>query len=213
MSANQPHVPTQPVEYLAASEGLLGHPTTGEPVVIVTLRPDPPNFAVVNLAIPVEQAWRLAADIQALLLPFVLLVAVLTAAGCGARVEVESAKWESSSGERARIQAEVDVLRPQRPEQFAEPETQPKPVAAEVKSMTASGNTSIIVNIREGDVIHHNQTNIHIHEAAPQRTEERVTVQREVHVEPRRQVDERCQRMAREHEERVEKWRKYPLGH
>ena len=72
-------------------------------------------------------------------------------------------------------------------------------------------NTTIIVDYREGDVTH-NHTNIHIHEAAPQRTKERLTVRREVQVEPRRQVDERCQRMALEHEERVRRWREFPLG-
>jgi hypothetical protein len=210
MSDDQPHVPTQPVEYLAVSEGLLGHPTTGEPVVIVTLRPDPPNFAVINIALPVEQAWRLAADIQALLFSFVLLMAVL-ATGCGARVEVESAKWDSSSGERARTQVEVDVLHTRSREPVVEmkaTEPPPKPIAADVNSVI---NTTIIVNYRGGDI--HNHTNIHVNQAAPPRIEERITVQREVQVEPRRQLDERCEFLKMQHEKRVEIWTRFPLGH
>ena len=203
VSDNQPHVPSQPVEYLAVSEALLGHPTTGEPVVIVTLRPDPPNFAVVNLAFPVEQAWRLLTDLQNILVPFVLLMAVL-ATGCGARVEVESAKWGSSSGERARTQVEVDFLRTR------EREEKEPPVEAKEKSAVGASNTTIILNYRGGDT--HNHINVHVNQAAPQRTEERITVHREVQVEPRRQVDERCEFLKQQHEERVLRWREFPLG-
>jgi hypothetical protein len=70
-------IPSQSVEYLSVNEGLLGDPTIGEPVVIITIRPDPQeSFEVVNLAIPRTQADRLLADLMDLLLPFVLLVGV-----------------------------------------------------------------------------------------------------------------------------------------
>lgn len=211
MSNDQPHVPTQPVEYLAVSEGLLGHPTTGEPIIILSLRPNPPSFFVVNIAVTKEQAWRLFADLQNVLVPFVLLV-ITTAAGCGARVEVESESWESSSGERARTHVEVDLLRTQRSELVAEHEEKKPAVAAEEKSVVGSSNTTIIVNCRGGDVTHHNETNVHINQVAPQRIEERVTVRREDYVEPRRQVDGRCEFLKKQHQERVEKWKKFPLG-
>jgi hypothetical protein len=211
MSDHQPHVPTQPVQYLAASEGLLGHPTTGEPIIILSLRPNPPSFFVVNIAVTKEQAWRLFADLQNILVPFVLLMSVLTATGCGTRVEVESAKWGSTSGERARTQVEADLLRPQRPELVAELEQKQSAVEAKEKSVIGSGNTIVILNFCGGDT--HNETHIHVQKAAPQRIEERVTIRREVQVEPRRPVDERCERLRREHEERVRRWREFPLGH
>lgn len=71
-------IQTQPVEYLSANEGLLNDPIDGEPVVILTIRPDPEaSFEVVNLAIPRAQAHRLLSDLQNLLLPFVVLAAVV----------------------------------------------------------------------------------------------------------------------------------------
>jgi hypothetical protein len=66
--------PSQPVEYLAAAEALLNDPTTGEQVVILTIRPDPPNWFAVNLALSTAQAGRLLADLQNLLIPFGLMV-------------------------------------------------------------------------------------------------------------------------------------------
>ncbi|MHB8954478.1 MAG: hypothetical protein ACYC4U_16020 [Pirellulaceae bacterium] len=206
MSDNKP-VFVQLVELLGVAEAVANE----QPVIVITIRPDPPKFWSHNIALTKDQAWRLATDLGSLLLPFVLLVCVLLATtGCGAKVEVESAKWDSSSVERARIQAEVDVLRPQRSEPVAEFEQKQSAIEAEEKSMIGSSSTTIIVNYRGGDT--HNETHIHVQEAAPQRIEERVTVRREVQFEPCRQVDKRCQQLAREHEERVRKWREFPGG-
>jgi hypothetical protein len=59
---------SQPVEYLASTEARLNDPTTGEQVVVITIRPDPlVSFEVVNLAIPVPQAQRLLTDLTNLL--------------------------------------------------------------------------------------------------------------------------------------------------
>ncbi len=215
MADEQLHIPTQPVEYLAVSEGLLGHPTTGQPVVIVTIRPDPPSFLVVNLALPIDQAWRLARDIENLLIPFAFLLAIPLMTGCGLRADVESAKWSSSSAERARTSVEVDVLHPQRPKPVAETRTtepQPEPVAVEEKPVIGSGNTTVIINYRGGDTHYETHTHVHVHEAPPPCVEERVTARREIQVEPPRPVDDRCERLAREHEKRVEMWRKLPFG-
>lgn len=67
-------IPSQFVEYLAVAEARLGDPINGEEVVILTIRPDPEaSFEVVNLAFPRAQAHRLLADLQNLLLPFVVL--------------------------------------------------------------------------------------------------------------------------------------------
>ena len=96
MSDDKP-VFVQLVELLGVAEAVANE----QPVIVITIRPDPPNFRPHNIALTKEQAWRLATDLGSLLLPFVLLVCVLLATtGCGARVEIESAKWGSSSGER-----------------------------------------------------------------------------------------------------------------
>lgn len=67
-------IESQPVEYLGVSEGLLNDPATGEPVIVITIRPDPPNWFPVSLALSAAQAGRLMSDLQNLLIPFVLLV-------------------------------------------------------------------------------------------------------------------------------------------
>jgi len=92
--ADKRRLRVQMVELLAVwpAEALLNDPTNGEPVVILTIRPDPSNWFSVNLALTTAQAGRLMADLQNLLIPFGLLVAILLAAtvGCSAKVEVES---------------------------------------------------------------------------------------------------------------------------
>ena len=139
-----------------------------------------------------------------------------TAAGCGARVDLESANWASSSGETARTAVEVDLLRTRVSEPVAQAtEPPPKPVASEEKLVIGSGNT-FVFNYRAGDVTYHNETHIHIHihvhEPLLPKVEERIVVQREVQIERPRPVDERCRRLAREHEQRVETWRQFPFG-
>jgi hypothetical protein len=67
-------IESQPIEYLAAAETLLNDPTTGEQVVVITIRPDPPHWFAVNLALSTAQAGRLLYDLQNLLIPFGLLV-------------------------------------------------------------------------------------------------------------------------------------------
>jgi hypothetical protein len=133
---------SQPVEYLAVSEALLNDPTTGEPVVVITIRPDPPNWFSVNLALSTAQAGRLLADLQNLLIPFVLLVAALLAAtvGCSEKVEVESATWNSpasepttTTGEKAKTAIQLDLL-------------QSRP------SEPATSATSTILNVSGGDI-------------------------------------------------------------
>lgn len=211
MSDDKP-VFVQLVELLGVAEAV----ANDEPVIVITIRPDPPNFFPHNIALSESQAWRLMIDLQNLMIPFVLLVSVLlaTATGCGARVDLESAKWDSLSGETAKAAVEVDLLRTQPPEQIAEPKDTERPstsAASEGKPVNIAG-TTIILNYRGGDVTYHNETHIHIHESPVPKAEERTAAQQEVEKEPPRRVDERCERLAREHEERVESWRKFPLG-
>jgi multisubunit Na+/H+ antiporter MnhC subunit len=109
------------VEYLAVDEGLLGDPTTGEPVVLLTIRPEPlVSFESVNLAIPMSQAGRLFADLTNLLMPFVLLVSLLAATlGCSARVQVE----RTSTAEKANTAIQLSLLQ----SRSSPPPSAPKP--------------------------------------------------------------------------------------
>ena len=200
----------QLVELLGVAEAV----ANDQPVIVITIRPDPPNFWPHNIAFTKDQAWRLATDLGSLLLPFVLLVCVLLATtGCGARVEVESAKWGSSSGEWAKTQVEVDMLRPQPPEPvtIAKSTEPPPPAAAEDKPLNISGNM-IILSIRGGDTYYRSETHVHLDAPPVPKVEEPIVIQREVRVEPPRRVNEQCERLAREHEQRVRRWKESPGG-
>ena len=210
MSDDKP-VFVQIVELLGVAEAV----ANDEPVVVITIRPDPPNFFPHNLALTMAQAWRLMIDLQNVMIPFVLLVSFLlaTTAGCGARVDLESANWDSSSGETARAAVEVDLLRTQRPETVAQATAPPpKPAVSEEKLVIGSGNTTIILNYRGGDTHIQYETHIHVHESPVPKAEERTAAQQEVQIEPPRRVDARCEQMAKKHEERVRAWREFPFG-
>ena len=98
MSDDKP-VFVQLVELLGVAEAV----ANDQPVIVITIRPDPPNFWPHNIALTKDQAWRLATDLGSILAPVRSLgVRLTTATGCGTRVEVESAKWDSSSGRKGR---------------------------------------------------------------------------------------------------------------
>lgn len=173
------------------------------------------------------QAQRLWEDLGSVLnRSAVLLACVLLAAiGCSAKVEVESSRrcsplpasevTQAATTERARTVVEIGVLQERTPEPAAalkpsEPPS-PQPVASETNPLTISGNT-IIVNYRAGDVTNHVETHVHVHEPPAPRVEERIVVQRDTEAESPRQVDERCERLAREHARRVETWKQFPFG-
>lgn len=209
MSDDKP-VFVQLVELLGVAEAV----ANDQPVIVITIRPDPPNFWPHNIALTKDQAWRLVTDLGSILLPFVLLVSITMTIGCGATVDLESANWDSSSGQVARTAVEVDLLRPQPPEPvtIAKSTEPPKPVAAEEMPVNISGNT-IILNIRGGDAYYHSETHIHLDAPPVPKAEEPIVIRREVRVEPPRRVSEQCERLAREHEERVRKWREFPGGY
>jgi hypothetical protein len=211
MSAEKPLF-VQLVELLTVTEAV----ANDQPVIVITIRPDPPNFVPHNIALTKAQAWRLARDLENLLVPFVLLVSLFlaTTAGCGARVELESAKWDSSSGETARAAVEVDLLRSQPTKPVAKTEATelpPKPAVPADKPAHVAGNT-IIVNIRGGDVTYNNETHIHVCERPASKVEGRIVVYPEIQAEPPRRGDPRCERLAREREEWVRRWREFPFG-
>jgi hypothetical protein len=154
--------------------------------------------------------------------------AVLFSMGCGlllslgggsAPTEVASAvnrapvssSPQLATEERGRTAVPVDRLQPrsQEPIPSPKPPEQQKPVPSEAKPINISGNT-VVFSFRGGDS--HNETHIHVQESPPPRVEERITVRREAEPKPPRPVDDRCERMAREHEERVRSWKAFPGG-
>jgi hypothetical protein len=138
---------------------------------------------------------------------FVVLLSGFLAAniGCSARVELE--RTNSTEAAKAEIiTAEVDF--PPHPRQPSPPtEPPPQPAAPPVNPRTISGNT-IIVNYRGGDSYYHSETHIHLDQSPPPRVKERIVIHRDA--EPNRQLSEECERLAREHRERVKKWRESP---
>jgi hypothetical protein len=174
------------------------------------------------------QAKRLSDDLGSVLNRSVVLlagIALASAIGCSARVEVESATrgspipasevTQAATDERARTVVEIGLLQERTPEPAAalKPSEPPPPAsgASEPRPVTILGNT-FILNYRAGDVINHVETHVHLHEPSVPRIEERIVVHREVQAEPRRPVDERCEKLAREHEARVEMWKRFPFG-
>ena len=68
--------------------------------------------------------------------------------------------------------------------------------------------TNNIVVIKGGDT--HNETHIHVHDAPQRHVEETVVIRREVQAEYR-PIDPRCEQLRLEHDERVRRWKAFPL--
>ena len=184
------------------------------------------NRSTLGEPLRADRPWDHLGDVLKRASGALVMTALLALAtpGCSVRVETESAHWTSpasvssqpqvSTGENARTAVEVALLQPRSPQPIAspkppEPLPPPKPVAPAEKPLTICDNT-FVLNFRGGDT--HNETHVHIHEAPPPRVEETVIINRKVKTQPRRPVDERCERMAREHEERVRRWKAFPQG-
>ena len=190
-------------------------------MVIITVRPDPDNFRPHNIALKKAQAVRLLKDLESLLKIPVVVVACLAvvAAGCSARVEVErtndtdATATEATTADFHRTTVEVDFQpRSQQPVSQREP-TQPPPVpvtvAPEPQPVTITNNT-VVLDYRGGDVTYHSDTHIHVHDAPKRHVEETVVIRREVQAEYR-PIDARCEQLRREHDERVRRWKAFPL--
>ncbi|MCY2989469.1 MAG: hypothetical protein NTY19_16580 [Planctomycetota bacterium] len=185
-------------------------------MVIITVRPHSNSFHPHNIALKKAQAVRLLKDLESLLkVSVVVLMAclVLVAAGCSARVEVErgnktdSTASEAHTAEISRATVDVDLHpRPSLPQP-----TPPIPVVPESRPVTITGN-SVVLNYRTGDVTYH--SDVHVHEPAQrhiEEVEETVVIRREVHSVPPRPVDPRCELFRKQHEERVRRWKAFPL--
>lgn len=170
-----------------------------------------------NLALKKPQAVRLLRDLERLLRsPGMILLACLASAGCSARVGVErgsgtdATATETSSTQISRTTVELD-FQPRSPQSVSQPEPPPVTVtvAPEPQPVIVTGNT-VIFSYREGDT--HNETHIHVHDAPQRYFEETVMIRREVPPDPPRPVDRRCEQLRREHDERVRRWKAFPLG-
>jgi hypothetical protein len=207
MTAEKPmHV--QPIELLGVTEGMANE----QPVIVISIRPDPPNWRPHSFALNKRQATRLLHDLGSLLrVPVVLLLGCVLAGGCSARIESSTGTTATgtSTTEDHRTRVELDFQpRTARPQPPLEPPPPPRSASSEAKSLTISGNT-VIFNIRGGDTHYHSDTHVHIDEQPQVR--ERIVIRREVS-EPPRQVDPRCQQLRLEHELRVAEWKAFPLG-
>lgn len=94
------------VEFLSATSAKID----GEPVVVITLRPDlPASFRPHNISIARFQAERLLEDLKKLLCrptAFLLMLALVGLTGCSGQVEVET----ETTFSRPETVAEPDVL-------------------------------------------------------------------------------------------------------
>lgn len=209
----------QRIELLAVAPG---RSEAGEPTVVLTIRPDQGSFRPHNVALSRPQAKRLLKSLRAVLRqpPLILLLslALASAAGCSAEVEVTSEKIapraapESLSPaieERAKTAVAVSLLdgseeksveKPLSVEEGSPveepPADAPQPESEEKVEVRGDGNIVVVV---EGDLHQHEHRHLHIHEA-PRRTE-RVEVDiRRYEVDER---DERCERLRRQYEAKV----------
>jgi hypothetical protein len=80
------------------------------------------------------------------------------------------------------------------------PESQPTTVT----------NDTLIFNDQGGDVTYRSEVHLHVSGPPRQPVEEAATIRREVQSEPR-PIDPRCEQLRREHDERVRRWKAFPL--
>jgi hypothetical protein len=200
----------QRIELLSVAPG---QSHSGEQTVVLTIRPAQGSFRPHNIAISRSQAKRLLKSLRAILRqpPLILLLslALASAAGCSAEVEVISERSlpravpESPSPaveERSKTAVAVSLLDGRKEKSVEEPSPveessadKPQPKPEERVEVTGDRNIVVVV---EGDLHQHEHRHLHVHEA-PRRTER-------VEVEIRRyEVDERCERLRREYEVKV----------
>ena len=146
-------------------------------------------------------------------IPLALLATcLLSAGGCSARIELErtnsteakAAKTSTAQSDRTTVQLD---LQPRSPQPIPPRKSPSKPAAPPVSPPIISGN-AFVFSYQAGDTYYHSETHVHIQQSPPPRVEERIPIHRDA--EPNRQIDERCERLRTQHEERVKRWREFP---
>jgi hypothetical protein len=158
----------QMVDLLAvwAGDAKVGDATEEEPVVIVTVRPDPGSFRPHNIGLTSEQAQRLCADLASLFETFsslgVLLLAILAlgfTGGCSARYEARDERTAAPANksdrpqnepgavaaEKSAMLVEVDLLRDNAPASKAPAAAPGAESRATGGPINVSGQTVIII--------------------------------------------------------------------
>lgn len=182
------------VGYLAAS--LVHSSVDDEEVVVMTIRPDAGSWRPHNIGITRPEAERLLADLKRLLIATPLLLILFLSVGCSARVQVTTENFSPpQSAERSSTVVAVEILTDLSPLDHAAPKEE------NTVELTGNGNTVVIV---AGDLHLHQHTHIHRHEA-PARIESPPATVRIEFSPPKR--DPVCERLLREHEDRVREWK------
>jgi len=202
---------TQRVELLSVAPG---ESTTGEPTVILTIRPEPSNnFRPHNIAISHPQAIRLFRSLRTVLRQsasvLLLGLSLSSVAGCSAEVRVATEKTAPrgdaetappATHERTTTDVAVRLLDEQKPSPVEEPSpakpaaAAPRPDPKQGVEIIGDGNAVLVV---EGDLHVHEHRHIHIDEAP---RSEHVQIEIRRHEAER---DERCELLHREYEEKV----------
>lgn len=205
------HFNYQPVEYLAAT--IAQNENTGEEAVVFTLRSSPGDWKPCNLGITKPQAERLLQDLQRLLAATPILLMLLVGVGCSARVDVSTERstgGESAAVERLNTNVAVDVLpdREEAPAPSPEAEEPPSTATTMEKGVEVAGIANFAMII-EGDLHVHEHRHRHLHVEGRPKPKRRKPKPNRIEVEIHRpRIDAECERLQREHQERVREWMK-----
>jgi hypothetical protein len=149
------------------------------------------------------------------LLSALVLLAVAPGGGCSAKVEVS----DENTTEKSRVAVAVGILAGHESEPIPpapattsekgkvaqESRPTPEPAPREVGGVSAEKSVKVIrnvVNVYEGDL--HLHEHVHVHGSPRKPRKKAVEVWVEVIQKPKR--DERCEKLMREHLERVAEW-------